>query len=294
MKSLLTALYITLFTFTSFSQNDVTLRRTFIDSLSNVVSISGKFVIDHAHKKANKPDKDGDLHIAGRNKQVGLPSVAEIMNAVSYPDAVSLIHSEEGKSTGVQMTGVWRLWFEHPSKEQFQIDDVPKAKNTNPDHSFEIHPVLKVNSIELNSSLTTINGYTPYSATTAFNYYNKTKCKITVSSDFIIIDTKKNRYNYAKFKIKIISKQAAIDGVFVNANVYTTRNKKVAENIRMVFPKDTEAEVELRSLSADDTMTLLGIPRINLDGVNRLIQDKPVGTEIKANLPYEMIIVGKY
>ena len=50
--------------------------------------------------------------------------------------------------------------------------------------------------------------------------------------------------------------------MFVNANVYTTRNKKVADNIRMVFPKDTEAEVELRSLGVDDTMTLLGIPRI--------------------------------
>lgn len=31
------------------------------------------------------------------------------------------------------MTGVWRLWFEHPSIEQYQMDNVPKAKNTNPD-----------------------------------------------------------------------------------------------------------------------------------------------------------------
>jgi len=294
MKSLLTALYITLFAFTSFSQNDITLRRSFIDSLSNTVSISGTFIIDHAHKKANKPDKDGDLHIAGRNKQVGLPTVAEIMNAVKYPDAISLIHSEEGKSTGIQMTGVWRLWFEHPSKEQFQIDNVPKAKNTNPDHSFEIHPVLKVNSIDLHSSLTKINGYSPYSAITAFQYYNKTKCKITVSNDFIIIDTKKNRYNYTKFKIKILNKESVVDGVFVNANVYSTRNKKVADNIRMVFPKDSEAELELRSLGVDNSMTLLGIPRINLDGVNKLILNSPGETEIKSDLPYEMIIVGKY
>ena len=106
MKSLLTALYITLCAFTSFSQNDITIRRSFIDSISNTVSISGTFIIDQAHKKANKPDKDSDLHIAGRNKQVGLPTVAEIMNAAKYPDAVSLIHSEEGKNTGVQLTGV--------------------------------------------------------------------------------------------------------------------------------------------------------------------------------------------
>jgi len=294
MKIVITALMVTIFSFTVISQNDVTLRRSFIDSLSNVVSISGKFVIDHAHKKANKPDKDGDLHIAGRNKQVGLPSVAEIMNAINYPDAVSLIHTEEGKSTGVQMTGVWRLWFEHPSKEQFQVDNVPKAKNTNPDHSFEIHPVLKVNSIDLNSSLTTVNGYTPYSATTAFPYYNKTKCKISVSNDFIIIDTKKNRYNYAKFKIKIISKENVIDGVFVYADVYSTRNKKVAENIRMVFPINSVAEIDLRSLHKDDTMILLGIPRINLDGINKLILNNPGVSEIKSNLPYEMIIVGEY
>lgn len=97
MKSLLTALYIILFTFTIFTQNDVTLRRSFVDCLSNTVSISGTFIIDYAHKIPYNPDKDGDLHIAGRNIQVGLPSVAENMNAVKYPDAVSLIHMKKVK-----------------------------------------------------------------------------------------------------------------------------------------------------------------------------------------------------
>jgi hypothetical protein len=38
------------------------------------------FVVDVAHKKANKPIDDGDLHVAGRSPTIGLAIVAEIMN----------------------------------------------------------------------------------------------------------------------------------------------------------------------------------------------------------------------
>jgi hypothetical protein len=45
------------------AQNNVTLRRTFVDSLRNTVSITGEFIVDKAHKNPNKPVKDGDLHV---------------------------------------------------------------------------------------------------------------------------------------------------------------------------------------------------------------------------------------
>lgn len=276
-------------------QNNVTLRRTFIDSLRNAVSISGNFIVDKAHKKPNAPANDGDMHVAGRNKQVGLPIVAEIMNAADYSSAVDLIHSVEGTSTALNMTGVWRFWFEHPSKEQFQEGNLKKFTTTNPAHSFEIHPILKIDDIDLNESLTLIDGFTPYPAETSFPYYSKTKCVITIDDDYININTKKNQYNYTHFVIKISGKKDEVnDGIFVHADVYNTRNKKVAENIRMVFPKNTEAEKKLKTMGEGDKMHLLGIPRINLDEVSNLIKADPDKKEIKINLPFEMIIVGVY
>src|ERR1044072_3384272 len=109
MKTIFSLLVLLSFPFV-YSQNNVTLRRSFVDSLCNKVSISGKYIVDKAHAHPNASEADGDLHVAGRNKQLGIPSVAEIMNAILFSSAVDLIHNVEGTTDGVIMTGVWRLW----------------------------------------------------------------------------------------------------------------------------------------------------------------------------------------
>jgi hypothetical protein len=48
--------------------------------------------VDKAHKQLNPASKDGDLHVAGRAPETGLPAVAELMNAKTDPGAVDLIH----------------------------------------------------------------------------------------------------------------------------------------------------------------------------------------------------------
>src|ERR1039457_4877525 len=80
----------------SFGQIEITLRKSFIDSLKNRVGITVDYQIIKAHKKPNPADKDGDLHIAGIGKHIGLPMVAEIMNAKDYPAALQIVHGFEG------------------------------------------------------------------------------------------------------------------------------------------------------------------------------------------------------
>src|SRR5690349_2971885 len=70
------------------AQIEITLKNSFIEKYKNRATIDATFKVDKAHKKPNPPTKDGDMHIAGRSTEVGLPIVAEIMNAKFENDSV--------------------------------------------------------------------------------------------------------------------------------------------------------------------------------------------------------------
>src|SRR4051794_32683088 len=95
------------------AQISITIRKSFIDSFKNQLTIDANYEVWYAHKRPNPADKDGDLHFAGLDKKIGLPIVAEIMNAKEEGAAVDLVHQKEGKgqpAEKVKLTGVWRLW----------------------------------------------------------------------------------------------------------------------------------------------------------------------------------------
>jgi hypothetical protein len=138
-----------------------------VDAYKDQATIAADFIVDHAHTHPNPPSRDGDMHVAGRAPmQVGLPVVAEIMNAAGGAEkkAVALVHSSEGSGQTISVTGAWRLWFEHPADSQVQFDDYPVAQNTNPDHSFEIHPLTKVGGEDISGAVQFIPNYPPKEA----------------------------------------------------------------------------------------------------------------------------------
>ena len=106
----------------------VTLKRAFVEKYKNRATIDASFIVDHAHPHPNPPQKDGDMHVAGRaQKDVGLPMVAEVMNAAAQGQnsAVKDIHADEGVNKTITVSGVWLFWFEHPSAApQVQFDPV--------------------------------------------------------------------------------------------------------------------------------------------------------------------------
>ena len=299
MKRNIIILLLVFFAFISFSyaQNSVTLRRSFIDSLKNSVSFYGNYIVDKAHKKPNAGKDDGDMHVAGRNKQIGLPVVAEIMNAKDFSEAVDLVHKVEGTDEALKMKGVWRLWFEHPHGDQVQTDIPDKFITTNPDHIFELHPILENNDFDLVSGLKPIDGFTPKTASVAFNAYLNTNCLISYDKNNIKIESKKIGYNYVEFKLKIIGQIKNVsDGSIVNADVYTLNNKKIAENIRMIFVNNSEPQKQLKQLIDGDKMHVLGIPRVNLAEISKTVENNTSESKdnIDGNLPFEMIIVAVY
>src|SRR5262245_12811391 len=121
---------------------EITLKNTFIEKFKNKATIEATYTVDKAHERPNSPSKDGDLHIAGRAPEVGLPAVAEIMNARDEDSSVDAIHAAERSGDPIKITGAWRLLCERGGKSvQVQGARLDKFDTTNPDHVFEIHPV---------------------------------------------------------------------------------------------------------------------------------------------------------
>src|SRR5690348_16646345 len=92
---------------------EITLSNDFIEQYKDRATVAASFFVDKAHPRPNPPKTDGDLHAAGRAEEIGLPIVAEIMNAASQKPAMDAIHDSEKSGNSVTLTVVWRLWCEH-------------------------------------------------------------------------------------------------------------------------------------------------------------------------------------
>jgi hypothetical protein len=260
----------------------VVLKRAFVMKYKDRATIDASFFVDHAHKGANPPAKDGDLHVAGRApKEIGLPVVAEVVNAARTQEqvAVSRIHAVEGNGSPVPVSGAWRLWFEHPADSQTQFDSVPVAANTNPDHSFEIHPITRFDGDDLSTSFQQIPGFQPYPASKAFASYEQMAVILSATPSAVSITSKKSGYNYVQFRIQLkgTPKRLADDGYAVLADVFDTGSKdteeSIADNIRMIFVPNTPPLQQLisRKLGDGDSLNVIGIPRVNLNAIDAFL-----------------------
>jgi hypothetical protein len=159
--------------------------------------------------------------------------------------------------------------------------------------------VTKVGTIDILGSLKVIDGYTAYTAATAISMFEKKPCQIIPNGKkkTTTINTKKVGFNYVRFVMEMSEQEqdSVADGRFVTANILDAKGEPVAEDIRMAFVKDSEAEKRVRTLREGDTLEVLAIPRINLDEVsNRVKEAKTNPPVLKQNLPYEMVVIGVY
>jgi hypothetical protein len=275
------------------------LKLAWVEKFKDRATIEAVFTIDHAHVKPNAPAADGDMHVAGRAPdEIGLPMVAEIMNADNKQPAVILVHKQEGTDQSITVEGAWRLWFEHPPSagSQTQFDDVPPAGNTNPDHCFEIHPLTKVGPNDVTASLHDIKGFTPKAADAAFGAYEKLKVSVKANKTAVSLTSNKTGYNYVLFTLHAIGGTTPLDdgGLAVLADVLPKAgetDETLAHNVRMIFvPGSDPFKRAQNGLVDGDELTVLGIPRINLNAVSAFV-NAPGDSTATRKLPYEMIIV---
>jgi len=278
------------------AQNVVILKRAWVNKYQNRATIEASMTVRHG-KHVNTNVKDGDFHFSGVAAQVGLPFVAEIMNARSATQmaAVTDLRAKAGGSEKVEVVGVWRLWFEHPAKKQKQGGkNAFDPDNTSPYHSFEIHPATRVGQRDLRGAFTTVAGFTPHKADVAFPFYDKAMATFKASKSGITIDSKRVVYNYVRFEIELEATPTKVDdGLIVNASIVDGDQNIVPGTRRMIFVDGTPPALAVANASGGDRFEVLGIPRVNLKRVMDLVQQN--GTkQFKTSMPYEMIVVGIY
>lgn len=281
----------------SHAEIEITLNNSFIEKYKNRATISVNYWVDKAHVKPNAPSKDGDIHIAGRAKEVGLPVVAEIMNASSESAAVDIIHQVEGSGETIALDGAWRLWCEHGgSSQQVQGKSLQPFTTTNPDHVFEIHPVTAVDGKTVTDSLRPIQGFETKDAERAFTSYENLRSKIVPGVKTTKLTTSMGGYNYVEFRLEPNSPPVVLDdGTAVFSSVMTLDGDLIVRNKRMIFIKDTPPEKALKQLKDGESMHVLGIPRIDLSLVSWRTKNYKKRPEVLTwNLPYEIIVVGAY
>jgi len=279
----------------------VVLKRAWVVKYKDRATIDADMLVDDAHPHPNTPKKDSDLHFAGRAKQVGLPMVAEIMNAVqaSQKDAVDLIHARQGTNTAVDVKGAWRLWFEHPpATAQKQSFVLPQGKpGTNPAHVFEIHPVTRVGTKAVGESLFPIKDYVTKEAADSFNRFKKLKATVTTTASAITIQSPMIGFNYVEFDLRArgVDKPLSDGGRVVLADALDDSGDPVAESVRMIFLPSTKpaAHIAADPLGDGDELHVLGIPRVNLNGLYTFAYSAENDGKPR-QLPYEIVVVAIY
>lgn len=281
------------------SAETLVLKRAWVETFKDRATIDAAFIIDHAHKHPNAPAEDGDMHVAGRApKEIGLPMVAELMNAAGTLEkaAVDLIHANEGNQKASPITGAWRLWFEHPAASQTQFAPVSPATNTNPDHSFEIHPITKYGGQDVAGSLDFVPQFPAHDAKSSFGSYEKMSLTMQASATAITMDAKKSGFNYAVFRMKLRATPTKLGdgGLAVIADVLDDKDPEtvLASKVRMIFVPGTGPWKLIGKDAGDGSeFDALGIPRLNLNAISKFAAAAGSTTSTR-KLPYEMIVVG--
>src|SRR5271165_2305493 len=225
-------------------QTQLVLNKAWMQRIQNRATLDIQMEVDHTlsrpHKIASGGD-DGDIHFSGRSPDVGLPMVAEIMNAGSEPTALSDL-MKDANGTTVPVSGAWRIWFEHPGGDQVQGEDVVVPADTNPDHVFEIHPLLKFAGDSVLDSFVPIPGYKAYDAETACGQYERQQATIQSDDTSVTISAKKIGYNYTHFRMELAGAPSPSDdgGVLVLAKVMQDGEESIVSDLRrMVFSPGT-------------------------------------------------------
>ncbi len=274
----------------------IILKNDFIEQHKNRATMEATYHVDHTHHRPKPAADDGDIHCAGTAPEIGLATVAEVMNAKDEPEAVQTIVAAEG-GTPLHLTGVWRLWPEHAGGgEDFeQGAAVDPIINTNPPHVFELHPLTDVGTIDVRASFHPIIGYRYKTDSDAFSRFENQTCQVQTGPQTTTIVTKQIGYNYVKFTLQLLedpTHELDDGGLSVYATVLSRQEEEpLVGKLRCIFVKGTTPEARVRKLHAGDQLQVVGIPRISLALVSFRAQhatDRP--DLLTRTLPYEMVI----
>ena len=289
----------------------IVLKTSWAKKYQNRLSIDSKVTITALNK--GKGD-DGDKHAGSRLNGVGLPMVAEILNghAAAQKEAVDAL--KPGTQPEKDIYGAWRLWFEHPpAGGGIQCQSFGKTvpaicanqsfggADSNPAHSFEIHPVFAVNNIPVGRSSLILTPANESVKTTeqAFAHYTGANKVLTVvrSGTALTLTSIVVTHNYARMHIRVTearkpttrAKDGTVDGGFLLADWLGADETQVLKaGVRMFYFRDSGPGDALETAAQGDEFIIVGMPRLNIEEVLRRTETQ---STITIPLPYEFVVV---
>ncbi len=271
--------------------------RSFIEANRQRITIDADLTVDAAGP-INPRAFDGDIHIAGRSPAIGLRLVAEIKNAKLAPTAIQLVRDAERSRAPVRVRAVMRFWPEHAiGLPHRQGEPMPRLPNANPDHVFELHPVVRVGDIDLLATLQTVKGYRPGNASSTLRLYQRSELAIRTLASRVYVKTRAGLWNDVHFQLEVTDGRPVVqdDGRYLAARARDLEGNVLVDSIRVVLVHGSPPELAFRSLRSGDRVHVWGLPRVSFDGLARLIQGAGTDTSWRtAKFPYEILIIGIY
>ena len=293
-----TTVYLNVNAMFSSKEIEIEINKSFIERYKDRVGINATFTVDKARQNPIAPMFDGDFHMAGRAPEIALPVVAEIANGASAKKAIDLIHGAEGTGKPLKISGVWRIWPEHGGGDkQEQGAPLLAMESDNPGHVFEIHPVTRVNTVELLDTFRPVDGFLGGDAQACFEIYEKVECTLTVRPKTVSIVTRKGLRNDVEFLMEITDGRQIVvpGGRFVIGSARDLKGNLLVERLRLVFATGTPPERAVRLLKRGDRLHVFGLPRVDFAEVSRRAKSARTNPALLVKpLPYEIIIQGVY
>jgi hypothetical protein len=262
-------------------------------------------VVDHIGTDAHSLSEDCDLHVPLRSREIRVAFIGEVKNACSEkPPGTPLTHwsdriYDETHGLAVTMTGVFRIWLEHPplgTAAQTEANRVPWYKDSNPDHQVELHPLLRVGSLDFTGHVKRIrDGAQSFTGNGPDKLPLVLNKKLTIQriqiqgEPHVRIKGTKTPLNHWNLRARVVAApEAVVDGTRLRFDILKG-NQVVpkALGLSAVAVAGTVAESKIQPLVPGDIIAFQALIRMHLP----TILDQISSTAQEIPLPVEFVLL---
>ncbi len=302
MTSFLSVVLLLLVAPSSLLAAEIWLRERVVKKHRHDILVTIRATPEHIGEKARPIEKDCNLHVPLRSKDIRVAILGGIKNACSQPERTPAnywsrkLKPLEGQV--LEAEGVLRVWLEHPpqgGKRQCECDPLPRYTSSTPDHMVQLHPLTRLGGISFLEMTRGVQKrdipFIGHRGGKLPSTLNRRKISIRrvdkEGEPYIAVKGSRTGFSHWTLLAVVMSvAEKRKDGhVFDVAVVH--RDGFMERNLRALTIMGTTADKSAGSLEVNDEVVLFGIMRLNLDVIER-----KAGPKWKSiPMPYELIVL---
>lgn len=162
--------------------------------------------------------------------------------------AVTKANEAEGRQRAISFTGVWRMWPEHGGDHEF-VQDIggnrappQPAKKTNPGHLFEIHPLTRIDWVDVVDAIWEIFGYTYKDRDVAFHRHENNSVHLKCGKSEVEMTMSMVGYSYTECALELnedVQHTMQDGGKGCRARILDSEEHTMVSEVRMILVPGT-------------------------------------------------------